>query len=180
MNNIHKLILKIILSTFSTVLIFLAFLTLSTIFAKDAHAGPQGFGWVSYQSIGGAACNASTSNMVVWLYNEDGVALPNGSGSIRLNGSSARSSGQSIGCYDPTKGFTITASHSGYQSFASAFSLMNSVITAGINHTINIAVYLTSTKTIEIVSPTSGNFATSPVTFTLYIRSLPAIGASSA
>src|SRR3989344_2606714 len=177
MNIIGKLSSKILLSIFSIGFFIIAFFVASTVFAQEAHAGPQGFGWVSYQSIGGWACNSTTSQMVVRLYTENGALLSGGS--ITLNGVTGPS-GSNFGCMNPAGGFFISASLSGYQSFSSAFSLQSSVVTAGKNHIINIAVYLTNTRTIEIVSPTSGNFATSPVTFTLFTRALPAIGASSA
>lgn len=177
MRNIRKLFEKLILSTILTLLTFLTLFTLSTIFAKNAHAGPQGFGWVAYQSIGGVSCTSSTSRIVARLYTENGSLLSGGS--ITINGVT-RASGGDFGCMTTSGGFYVSASLSGYQPFSSAFSFASNVVTAGQNHVINVAIYLTNTRTIEIISPTSGNFPTSPVSFQLYTRRLPYTGCSSA
>src|SRR3990167_4205713 len=180
MNNIHKLVLKIILSTFSAIIIFLAFLTFSTIFAKDAHA-QQGFGWAHFGTAGAGSCTSTTSRIIATLYTESGGVL-NG-GSITINGVTGVSGGD-FGCMATAGNFYVTAGRSSYNTFSSAFSMKASAQPGGRNHVVPLKIYLVtrtpSNSTIEIISPTSGNIPTSPVSFQLYTRALPAVGCGSA
>ena len=142
---------------------------------QDAEAGRKGYGWVRPSGTEGVNCNASTGAFKFYLYNEWGSPLSGGT--VTLDGQSGAAPFLYPWCKDPRSGFSVTASRSGYQTHKSAFRLLSRVATAAYNRQTRIHVYMSNTASMEIVSPTSGTFASNP-TFTVINRKLPAFGSS--
>src|SRR3990167_4396855 len=166
---------KILFSIFLAGFFFFGIGLLISLFASKAYAGPQGFGWAKYESITyNRVCSGNNARIVVRLRTEGGTQLSGGS--ITLNGVTGQS-GSSFGCMNVSGNFFLSALRSGYQSMSTGFTLHTNVQSAGPTYIVNIGVYMTNTRTIEIISPTGGWSATTP-TFYLYTRSL--IGSSSA